>query len=972
MAGLYSCLRGKNEFSIMASGLPDAGPRLEPMEKAEECPGKKKSKFQTFKNFFVKKKRKEPPAPDGESVLKQSRSSDNVSSPDQAEVLSDSEEYETGSKGSMGNKALSHDSVFVSDKPSSEANDGVVSSQENIPGKVKSLQFQLQQAIRMDSPLAVTPGKKCDDGGALSEDDGLPKSPPEISTLHTVLTGSTHRSSNPVQRHSSLSLEGTDSEDDEQAGTDASSSLASPLVSPDRAPLPADFSSPATPLACLDNSVAKHRIAVKHKACARRRPARRGVLGCLKPKSYTGKVLKKEDKQRYNTRIAEESTDQNKEEAGLVTQREDTEEQKLKETTSVQSQAAAQSRTSEETTASPIRHSEPPSTLGSSEQQQHHPSNPAPEWKDVSESCIPPPLESGPEVQEGSPAEPRVPANLCKSSIPHDLSSTLTCTQDISFGDGVTEAKCKPAEDEEPRSFSEEVPNSYEGPLSSACVLEPEAATLETDSSVEGTSTGALEESSESGSSNCEPSLSKLIDTEAHPTPEEQAEQKEALKKDPETKFDDNKDVAGATEDSAKADNEALSGLQIEEDLMLKDDTKTEAEPETEDTRRAKLASGEDDILVTEDSDSVQHSSIQSLQDNSPPSQPASESLPLTNPNLHKALAANSDEPFSKADQPAADACLKQDLKREQQTHFSVGQKQISSSASKARFTIAPAWQRSLSGGSQQKDTNFLSPIVPESFEEVKDSNNKCTDITMETSPAEKPEVPAVPDRGQVPSAHPVLKVHPSREAPSSDNPFGIRLRRTSALLKYSCESSAEPVAAALTAEPAVCSNEVVKAPQVDSTGSKPALPKKPEMSEENAVLCSKTSERTGGRSASPTWVTVAKQKQRVHQEHAISREPSLEETADRNPSAEKDDSLRQTPLPVSLSSGKNESTKLSCSTVTGSCSSEMSQHATLEQEEKRPSASSPGAPASTAEPPWLALAKKKAKAWSNMPQIVQ
>ncbi|RXM94900.1 Lysozyme g [Acipenser ruthenus] len=219
--------------------------------KADFASRKKKSKFQTFKNFFVKKKRKEPPAPDGESVLKQSRSSDNVSNPDQAEVLSDSEEYETGSKGSMGNKALSHDSVFVSDKPSSEANDGLVSSQENIQGKVKSLQFQLQQAIRMDSPLAVTPGKKCDDGGALSEDDGLPKSPPEISTLHTVLTGSTHR-----------------------AGNDASSSLASPLVSPDRAPLPADFSSPATPLACLDNSVAKHRIAVKHKACARRRPAR--------------------------------------------------------------------------------------------------------------------------------------------------------------------------------------------------------------------------------------------------------------------------------------------------------------------------------------------------------------------------------------------------------------------------------------------------------------------------------------------------------------------------------------------------------------------------------------------------------------------------------------------------------------------------------------------------------------------------
>ncbi|XP_041076430.1 CRACD-like protein isoform X2 [Polyodon spathula] len=948
MAGLYSCLQGKNEFGIMASGLPDAGPTLEPMEKAEECPGKKKSKFQTFKNFFVKKKRKEPSAPGGESVLKQSRSSVNVSSPDQVEVSSDSEEDETGSKGSMGNKALSHDSVFVSDSPSLEANDGLVSSQENIPGKVKSL--QLQQAIRMDSTLAVTPGKKSDGGGALSEDDGLPRSPPEICTLYTVLTGSTNRPPNPIQRHSSLSLEGTDSEDDEQACTDASSSLANPLASPGRAPLPADFSSPATPLACLDNSAAKHRIAVKHKACARRKPAGRGVLGCLKPKSFTGEVPKKDDQQRYDTRIAEESTDQNKEEAGLVTQQEDSEEHncKLKEMTSVQSQAAAQSRTSEETTASPIRHSEPPSTQGSSEQQQHHPSNPAPECKGVSESCIPSPPESGPEVQE----------------------SSLTSMQDISFGDGVTEAKCKPAEDEEPRSFSEEVPNSSNSPLSFTCVLESEAAILETDSSMEGTGTGTLEEWPESGSSNCEPSLSNLIDTEGHPTAEEQAKQKGALKKDGETQLDDNKDVAGATEDSAKEDNEVPSGLQIEEDLMLKDDTKNEAEPE--DTRRAELASDEDDILVTEDSDSVQHSvqdlkstaeqSIQPLQDNSSPSQPANASLPLTVLNLHEALAANSDESFGKADQPAADACLK----REQQSNFSVGQKQISSPARKARFTIAPAWHRSLSGGSQQKDTNFLSPIVPESFEEVKDSDSKCTEITMETSPTGKPEVPVVPDRGQVPSAHPVLKVHPSREAPSSDNPFGIRLRRTSALLKYSCESSAEPVAAALTAEPAVCSNEVVKAPRVDSTGSKPALPKKPELSEENAVICSKTAERAGGRSSSPTWVTVAKQKQRVYQEHVLSREPSLEETADRNPSAEKDDSLRQTTLSASLSS------ELSCSTVTGSCSSEMSQHATLEQEEKRPSASSPGALASTAEPPWLAIAKKKAKAWSDMPQIVQ
>lgn len=41
--------------------------------------GKKKSKFQTFKNFFAKKKRKEPPPPRGESNLKPCQSSSDVS-----------------------------------------------------------------------------------------------------------------------------------------------------------------------------------------------------------------------------------------------------------------------------------------------------------------------------------------------------------------------------------------------------------------------------------------------------------------------------------------------------------------------------------------------------------------------------------------------------------------------------------------------------------------------------------------------------------------------------------------------------------------------------------------------------------------------------------------------------------------------------------------------------------------------------
>lgn len=41
-------------------------------------------------------------------------------------------------------------------------------------------------------------------------------------------------------------------------------------------------------------------------------------------------------------------------------------------------------------------------------------------------------------------------------------------------------------------------------------------------------------------------------------------------------------------------------------------------------------------------------------------------------------------------------------------------------------------------------------------------------------------------------------------------------------------------------------------------------------------------------------------------------------------------------------------------------------------EKEGRHSSNLPMTPCSPAEPPWLSLAKKKAKAWSEMPQIVQ
>ncbi|XP_061757618.1 acrosomal protein KIAA1210 isoform X2 [Nerophis ophidion] len=266
-----------SDAAAMASGPSDVMANQEPAEVADECSGKKKSKFQTFKNFFARKKKKEVSSSADQSSLKGSQSSDDISKTSENKALSRSEkEKGSGSKISLGSKALSHDSVFVSD--SSEANEALGASQDSIHGKVKSLQLQLKQAIRLGSPPSLMCVKKTEDGGTMSEDDGLPCSPPEYTSPHTAL--------NQDKRNSSISLEGSDSDEDQ------SSRVGSPLVV-----VPGDFSLPASPFGCLDNSAAKHKLGLRSKACNRRKPANRldikaeehsrmnGSLNILSPES---------------------------------------------------------------------------------------------------------------------------------------------------------------------------------------------------------------------------------------------------------------------------------------------------------------------------------------------------------------------------------------------------------------------------------------------------------------------------------------------------------------------------------------------------------------------------------------------------------------------------------------------------------------------------------------------------------------
>ncbi|XP_069492748.1 CRACD-like protein isoform X2 [Ambystoma mexicanum] len=277
MATFYQCLRGdSSELHIRATGIMDTKPRDADVL-AEDGSGKKKSKFKNFKKFFVKKKRKEALPSSEKSGLKPSQSTSDVTTHDSMHVDDDSED-ETGSH--MGGRALSHDSIFIPDIVQEPARTGRVFSQENVSDRIRTLQLKLQNAIVMGPPPLRIPSRRMEDAGASSEDDGLPRSPPEISLIQEVLSpSSATRLSDSYKRLSSLSLAGTGSEEEEQIPSGPSSRPLSPVshllprpagsrtVSPQRSDShvspSADFGSPPQFSSCLDNSAAKHRLSIK-------------------------------------------------------------------------------------------------------------------------------------------------------------------------------------------------------------------------------------------------------------------------------------------------------------------------------------------------------------------------------------------------------------------------------------------------------------------------------------------------------------------------------------------------------------------------------------------------------------------------------------------------------------------------------------------------------------------------------------
>ncbi|KAM4702019.1 CRACD-like protein [Discoglossus pictus] len=238
---------------------------------------KKKSKFKSFKKFFGKKKRKETLPSLGKSYLKQSQSASDVTVPDSMRVDYDSEEDIGSAAGVLGSRAVSHDSIFIPEMVQETARPVRVFSQENVSDRIKALQLKLQSNTRSGPTPFGFLNKRTDDAGTSSEDDGLPRSPPEMSLIHEALKS---RFTDSYKNLSSLSLAGTGSEEDEQISSGHSSRPLSPeekqypnltnsrVTSPQRKDSSsvspsADFDNPPQFSSCLDNSAARHRLSVR-------------------------------------------------------------------------------------------------------------------------------------------------------------------------------------------------------------------------------------------------------------------------------------------------------------------------------------------------------------------------------------------------------------------------------------------------------------------------------------------------------------------------------------------------------------------------------------------------------------------------------------------------------------------------------------------------------------------------------------
>ncbi|KAJ8410003.1 hypothetical protein AAFF_G00210440 [Aldrovandia affinis] len=269
----------------------------------EDITGKKKSKLKVLRTRLFGRMRKERRETEG--LMKQSQSTCDVTTKGAMQGGDDSGDEFVYSHGRLGSRAMSHDSIFFADQSQDPVEPARVLSQENVHGKIKALQMKLQQQnIHLGPPPLLIPGKRTEDTGASSEDDGLPHSPPEtLLSLHEGLERDAEQKFPDTHRHhSSLSLAGTGSEEEEQGSSEPPSHPLSPGTKPMPPTAPAtlpgvDFNTPAQFTVCLDNSAARHRMSIKPRNQRASTKGRRLPSNISRPRSESFNALGKEEEE---------------------------------------------------------------------------------------------------------------------------------------------------------------------------------------------------------------------------------------------------------------------------------------------------------------------------------------------------------------------------------------------------------------------------------------------------------------------------------------------------------------------------------------------------------------------------------------------------------------------------------------------------------------------------------------------------
>ncbi|XP_032638634.1 capping protein-inhibiting regulator of actin dynamics isoform X1 [Chelonoidis abingdonii] len=225
---------------------------------------KRAGKFQPFKKFFGKRKKRDATSDCEEAKLKPSHSFGNV-----CNGLSSDEETNNGLRSSnytMGTRAFSHDSIFIPDGQAESEQAVQAMSQDKILGKVKTLQQQLSKTIKFGQPPQMTISERTmEEANTSLEEDFLLSSPMEIETQQdTVLSDSDNNLSDTPDSLNPMSVPGTGHEVEKKV-TPVKSSRSKRHISSGGTIESINLDAVPQAVARLDNSAAKHKLSIRPK-----------------------------------------------------------------------------------------------------------------------------------------------------------------------------------------------------------------------------------------------------------------------------------------------------------------------------------------------------------------------------------------------------------------------------------------------------------------------------------------------------------------------------------------------------------------------------------------------------------------------------------------------------------------------------------------------------------------------------------